>query len=126
MFSKLTKNSSGGTVVVGYLTPDSVRGPYTASRGTQTIVHQLLQSPATRVTHMPTMSRMGTFTAVFAQQPAASAALEWFTGPYLYLFTKLGATAAQTLFAVTGGPLQIQQVDSGEWNVDIPYREVIE
>src|SRR5690606_3016218 len=112
--------------VVDYLTPDSVRAPYVASRATKTIVHELLQSNTTRVTHLPVSGRQGTFTAVFASQDDASAALDWFTGPYLYLFPKYGAVAAETLFAVAGGDLQILQNLDSSWDLIIPYREVVE
>lgn len=126
MFTRLHTQPDGTTTVIDYLTPDSVKAPYTASRAPRTIVHDLLQSEATRVTHLPVSSRTGTFVAVFTDQTAASAALDWFAGPYLYLFTKLGAIAAETLFAVTGGQLEIRQNLDNSWELSIPYREVIE
>lgn len=126
MFTRLFTEPDGTTTVVDYLTPDLIRAPYAASRTTKTIVHELLQSNATRVTHIPTSGRAGIFVAVFTEQEAATAALDWFTGPYLYLLVKAGASAAQTLFAVAGGELTIRQNLTGSWDVEIPYREVIE
>ncbi|MFJ4999903.1 hypothetical protein ACIP5T_17255 [Microbacterium sp. NPDC088619] len=126
MFTRLFTEPDGDTTVIDYLTPTLVKGPYFASRSTRTIVHELLQSDVTRVTHLPVRGRAGTFVAVFTTSAAASAALEWFTGPYLYLFTKAGATAAQTLFAVSGGELSIRENADSSWDVEIPYREVIE
>ncbi len=126
MFTRLIEQPNGEHTAVDYLTPSLVKGPYVASRDTKTIVHELLQSPATRVTHLPVSGRAGTFVTVFSTQEQASAALEWFSGPHLYLFTKLGAIAAETLFAVSGGMLEIQQQLDGSWWVTVPYREVIE
>ncbi len=127
MFTRLYTQPDGETTVVDYLEPDGVKGPYTASRRTKTIVHELLQSNVTRVSHLPVSGRTGTFEAVFADEGAASDALDWFSGPYLYLFTKFGADAAQTLFAVAGGDLQIlHNQPDGSWSVTIPYQEVIE
>jgi hypothetical protein len=126
MFTRLVIDANGETTVIDYLTPASIKAPYVASRGTKTIVHDLLQSEANRVTHLPASSRTGIFAAVFATQEDASAALDWFTGPYLYLLTKYGASAAETLFAVAGGSLQITQNLDGSWELSIPYREVIE
>lgn len=126
MFTRILIDADGITTVVDYLTPDSVKAPYAATRSPRTIVHDLLQSEATRVTYLPTQSRIGTFVAVFDGQDAARSALDWFTGPYLYLFTKLGAQAAETLFAVAGGILQIRQNLDSSWELEIPYREVIE
>lgn len=120
MFTKLN-----GDTVVSTLTPTAVRGPYSTSRRARTIVHELLQSNATRVTHLPTGSCRGSFVAVFADQATASAAVDWFTGPYLYSFTQAGATAATTLFAVTDGDLALQEHAVGVWDLTIPYREVI-
>lgn len=126
MFTRLIIDADGDTTVGGYLTPTLVKGPYFASRSSRTIVHELLQSDVTRVTHLPVRGRSGTFVAVFDTSDAASAAFEWFTGAYLYLFTKAGAAAAQTLFAVSGGDLTIRQNVDSSWDVEIPYREVIE
>lgn len=126
MFTRILIDANGITTVIDYLTPDGVKAPYAATRSTRTIVHDLLQSEATRVTHLPTRSRAGTFVAVFTTQDAARAALDWFTGPYLYLFTKLDAQAAETLFAVAEGELGIQQNLDSSWDVTIPYREVVE
>lgn len=126
MFTRLFTAPDGDTTVIDHLTPTLVKGPYFASRSTRTVVHDLLQSNATRVTHLPVRGRSGTFTAVFDTQAAASAALEWFAGAYLYLFTKAGAPAAETLFAVSGGELAIRQNADSSWDVEIPYREVIE
>ena len=126
MFTRLLIQPDGSTTVVDYLTPTSVRAPYTATRATRTIVHELLQSNATRITHVPAGGRSGTWVAVFDTQDAAAAALDWFTGGYLYLFTKLGALAAETLFVVSGGDLAIQQNLDSSWELHVPYREVIE
>lgn len=126
MFTRMFHNPDGTTTVVDYLTPDSVKAPYSATRTPRTLVHDLLQSDATRVTYLPVSSRQGAYTAVFAAQEDAYSALEWFTGPYLYLFTKLGASAAEALFAVTGGELEIRQNLDSSWELTIPYKEVIE
>lgn len=126
MFTRLYHRPDGETTVVDYLTPVSVRAPYAATRDTRTVVHDLLQSTSTRVTHLPASSRKGAFVAVFATQEAAIDALDWFSGPYLYLFTKLGAIAAETLFAVSGGGLEIRQNLDSSWDLTIPYKEVVE
>lgn len=125
MFTRLLAEPDGQTSVVDQLIPAIVKAPYSATRATRTIVHELLQSNATRVTHVPTSGRVGTFVAVFEAQEAAADALEWFTGPYLYLLEKEGASAAQTLFAVAGGELTIRQNLEGSWDVEIPYQEVL-
>lgn len=126
MFTRLIIDAAGDSTVIDYLDPVSVKGPYWATRVTRTIVHDLLQSSTTRTTHLPVASRKGSFVAVFESQEDASAALEWFAGPYLYLLTRSGAIAAETLFAVTGGELEVLQNLDGSWDVTIPYKEVVE
>lgn len=123
MFARLYADPVGG--VTEYLTPVSVKAPYSATRAANTIVHELLQSSTTRITYLPTSSRSGTYAAVFADQQAASAALHWFTGPYLYQYTPINAPAAETLFVVTG-TLELRQNLDSSWEISIPYREVIE
>lgn len=129
MFTRLIIDANGETLPptdADYLNPISVKAPYAATRTPRTIVHELLQSSTTRTTHRPVSSRTGVFVAVFAVQEEAVAALEWFAGPYLYLLTRAGAIAAETLFAVTGGDLEIRQSPDSSWELTIPYREVIE
>lgn len=126
MFTRLITTPDGGATAVDYLNPTAVKAPYSATRATRTVVHDLLQSHTTRVTHLPVSGRAGTFEAVFDTQEAARAALDWFTGPYLYLYEKLGAIAAETLFAVAGGDLEIRQNLDSSWELTIPYQEVVE
>lgn len=106
------------------LTVPRVESPWSTSRASRTIAHQLLESSKALFTLRPPAPRSGTMLCRFPTSAAAHAAADFLASPAEFDLYPVDPPELSARFVVTGGDITVAQ-DVGSWTVTFRWMEAL-
>ena len=101
-----------------------MEAPWSTSRASRTLAHQLLESSKNLFTLRPHAPRTGEMLCRFATSSEAHAAADFFASPAEFGLSPVDPPELAARFVVTGGSITVSQ-DVGSWTVSYKWMEVI-
>ena len=101
-----------------------IEAPWSSSRASRTIAHQLLESSKNLFTLRPPAPRVGEMLCRFPTSAAAHAAADFLAAPAEFDLYPVDPPELTARFVITGGTIDVTQ-DIGSWTVRFRWMEVI-